>query len=61
MAKIDDLEKDIVKMINMKHGTKFKLADLMEWAIAPVVAQDGEVLYDAGGYYCAFKEDTNGQ
>lgn len=56
MAKIDELEKDIVKMVNFKHRTKFKLDDLMEWATQPVKAQEGEVLYEAGGYYCAFKK-----
>lgn len=56
MSKIDDLEKDIVKMVNFKHNTKFKLEDLMEWATSPVKAKDEtEILYEAGGYYCAFK------
>ena len=53
---VEKLEKDIVKMVNVKYGKKFKLDDLMEWATTPVKAQEGEVLYDAGGYYCAFKE-----
>ena len=55
MSKIAELEKDIVKMINFKHGTKFKLADLMEWSTAPVKPAPNEVLYEAGGYYCAFR------
>jgi len=55
MSKIDELEKHIVKMVNFKYRTKFKLADLMEWSTTPVTAQAGEVLYDAGGYYCSFK------
>ena len=53
---VDKLEREIVKMVNIKHGTKFKVSNLMEWATQPVTAQDGEVLYEAGGYYCAFKE-----
>lgn len=53
---IDKLEKDIVKMVNFRHGTKFTVKELMEWATSPVVAQEGEVLYAAGGYHCAFKE-----
>lgn len=52
---IDRLERDIVKIINFRHGTKFKLKDLMEWATTPIEAQEGEILYEAGGYYCAFK------
>lgn len=55
MRKIDELETHIVKMINFKHGTKFKLSDLMEWATTPVKAEASEVLYTAGGYYCSFK------
>lgn len=57
MSKIDELEKDIVKRINFRHHTKFKLKDLMEWTTTPVEAQKGEVLLEAGGYYCAFKVD----
>lgn len=52
---IDKLERDIVKMVNVKYGLKLKLDELMEWATTPVTAQEGETLYDAGGYYCAFK------
>lgn len=54
---IEKLEKDIVKMINLKHNKKFKLDDLMEWATQPVKAEKNEKLYEAGGYYCAFKEE----
>lgn len=55
MSKLDQFENDIVKKVNFRHGTKFKLKDLMEWATTPVKAQTGEVLYEIPGYYCAFK------
>jgi len=53
---IEKLEKHIVNMVNFRHDTNFKVKDLMEWATIPVTPQEGEVLYKAGRYYCAFKE-----
>lgn len=55
MNKADQFDNDLVKRCNFRHGTKFKLKDLMEWATTPVKAQEGEVLYEIPGYYLAFK------
>lgn len=56
LNKQDQFDSDLVKKVNFRHGTKFKLADLMEWATTPVKAQEGEVLYEIPGYYLAFKK-----
>lgn len=56
LSKADQFDLDIVKKVNFRHGTKFKLDDLMEWSTTPVKAQEGEVLYEIPGYYCAFRK-----
>lgn len=58
LSKQDQFDNDLVQRVNFRHGTKFKLKDLMEWATTPVTAQDGEVPYEIPGYYLAFKAPT---
>lgn len=53
----DQLERRIVRECNREHGTKFKLADLMEWSSAPIDPRDDEVQYKLSyGLHLAFKK-----
>lgn len=56
LSKQDQFDSDLVRKVNFRHGTKFKLKDLMEWATTPVKAEEGEVLYEIPGYYLSFKK-----
>lgn len=53
------LEKDMLKVINFKHGTKYNHNHLMEWNTSKEAIeenlQDGEEIFEARGIYLAIK------
>ena len=52
-------EKNLLKIINLKEGTKYNYKHLMEWTSSKKIAernlQDGEILYEVDGIFVAIK------